>query len=62
MSIKINELNMNEFGPAYGRYFEWFREFFGNDECLVLVLGAMLFVKMDSCRPRAVPLFVTSAY
>ena len=56
--IKINRIEYERPGPSYTvDTLNGLREFFGNDECLVLVLGADAIRKMDSWyRPKAVPL------
>ena len=56
--IKINRIEYERPGPSYTvDTLNGLREFFGNDESLVLVLGADAIRKMDSWyRPMAVPL------
>ena len=56
--IKINRIEYERPGPSYTiDTLHGLRESFGNDESLVLVLGADAIRKMDSWyRPRAVPL------
>ena len=55
--IKINRIEYERPGPSYTiDTLNGLREFFGNDESFVLVLGADAIRKMDSWyRPRAVP-------